>query len=353
MTLLLGVLLLGGLVLGCGGAEPSSVSLAPAAAGDGWKVSTPEAQGMDPDRLAGMFRHVEESPEHRTVHSLLVVRNGFLVAEGYFGDGSRTRLNDVRSVTKSVTSLLVGIALEKRFFRGMEERFVRFLPEYVDEDDAPRRSITLENLLTMRSGLRWDERAHGGLDPGGLSLSGDSVRYVLQHPVREEPGKVFRYSTGDSQLVAAMLWRATGLPPVRFAARHLFRPLGITRFRWDAHPAGLSYGGMRLFLTARDMAKIGQMCLDRGAWEGRQIVPASWIETSTREHVRASDSAYGYYWWIRPDGYTAQGWGGQYIYVLPEERVVLVMTADPTKKDRHIHFGPVEEMIERFVLGSL
>jgi CubicO group peptidase (beta-lactamase class C family) len=234
----------------------------------------------------------------------------------------------------------------------VEERFVRFLPEYIDEDDAPRRSITLENLLTMRSGLRWDEHAHGDLDPTGLYRSIDSVRYVLQHPVREEPGTAFRYSTGDSQLVAAMLWRATGLPPARFATKHLFRPLGITRFRWDAHPKGLSYGGVRLFLTARDMAKIGQMCLDRGAWEGRQIVPASWIETSTREHVRASDSAYGYFWWIRPDGYTAQGWGGQYIYVLPKARVVVVMTADPNQ-DRHIHFGPVEEMIERFLLESV
>lgn len=351
MTRLLGVLLLGGLVLGCGGAEPSSVSLAPAAAEDGWKVSTPAAQGMDADVLAQAFHHVETSPELRTVYSLLVVRNGVLVAEGYFGEGSRTRENDVRSVTKSVTSLLVGIAREKGFIRKLDEPLARFLPEYVDSDD-PRSAITLEDLLTMRSGLRWDEEAHGHLDPVGMYSALDSVRYVLQHSMIEEPGEVFRYSSGDSQLVAAALWRATGESPARFAEKHLFTPLGITRFRWEAHRDGLSYGGMRLFLTARDMAKIGQMCLDRGAWEGRQVVPSRWIETSTREHVRWTGGAYGYFWWVRPQGYTAQGWGGQYIYVLPSARVVVVMTADPNE-DRHLPISPVEDLIERFVLRSI
>lgn len=350
MIRLWGVLLLGGLLLGCGGAEPSSVSLAPEA-GEGWKVSTPEAQGMDADVLAQAFRHIEKSPELRTAYSLLVVRNGFLVAEGYFGHGSRTKLNDVRSVTKSVTSLLAGIALEKGFFRGLDEPLARFLPEHVDSED-PRRAITLENLLTMRSGLRWDEHAHGDLDPTAMSRAVDSVRYVLQHPVSDEPGQVFRYSTGDSQLLAAALRRATGETPARFAEKHLFAPLGITDFRWEAHRDGLSYGGMRLFLTARDMAKIGQMCLDRGVWEGRQVVPSRWIETSTRAHVRWRGGAYGYLWWVRPEGYAAQGWGGQYVYVLPGPRLVVVLTADPNV-DRHLHFEPVEALIERFVLGAI
>lgn len=351
MTRLPGLLLCGFILGGCG-AEPSSVSLSPAAAGDGWRVSTPQSQGMDPDRLAQAFRHVEESPELRTVHSLLVARNGFLVAEGYFGDGSRTRLNDVRSVTKSVTSLLVGIALEKGFFQGVDQRLARFLPEYIDSAEDPRSAITLEDLLTMRSGLRWDEQAHGHLDPSGMYLSMDSVRYVLRHPMRKEPGQVFRYSTGDSQLVAAALRRATGESPARFAGKHLFQPLGITDVRWESHRDGLSYGGVRLFLTARDMAKIGQLCLERGAWEGRQIVPSRWIETSTRGHVQRAGGSYGYFWWVRPHGYAAQGWGGQYVYVVPGAHLVFVLTADPNT-DRHLDFGPVEILLDRFILGAI
>ena len=344
---------LGGAVAGCGGATPNTVTFAPPSAADGWRVSTPRAQGTDSARLAAAFHAVAEQPALSTVRSLLVARHGALVAEGYFGGADRTQLHDLRSVIKSVTALLVGIAIARGELPGVRVRMAAYYPREIGGDADPAlRAITLEDLLTMRAGLGWDEHAHADADPNTMYRAPSSVGWVLRHAVAEPPGRVFRYSTGNSQLVAGVLARATGRSGAAYAQEYLFRPLGITRARWDAHGDGITYGGVRLFLTARDLAKLGQLCLQDGWWAGRQVVPAWWVRAATRPHARAPEGPYGYAWWVRPLGYAAAGYGGQYVYVLPADGVVVVLTADPNA-GRHLGFADVEQRILRDVVRAV
>lgn len=345
--------LLGGATAACGGATPTTVTLSPDQLADGWRVSTPAAEGMDPSTLAGAFRVIEEERGLRTVLSLVVVRNGALVAEGYFGGTDHTYLNDLRSVTKSITSLLVGVAIDQRALPSVEATFASYYPDEVAGNAKSwLRTVTLEDLLTMRSGLRWDEHGNGDRDPLSMYHSLNSIHRVVQHGMQEVPGEVFRYSTGNSQLVAGMLTRATGQTVRAYAQQHLFAPLGIGPIRWDTHVDGTTYGGVRLFMRSRDMAKIGQLCLQQGKWESQPLVPARWIRTSTQPHSQSPSGAYGYQWWIRPRGYTAQGFGGQYIYVFPAERVVVVLTADPNMGE-HIGFDRVEPLFTRHILRAI
>lgn len=337
---------------GCRG-ERAEVTLAPPRLEDGWRVSTPAAVGMDSATLARGYAHMARDRELRTATSLLVVRDGILVAEGYFGEGARERLNDTRSVTKSVTALVLGIAIEEGEIRGVRQPLADFYPEHLGPGADPRkRAITLEDLLTMRSGLRWDEHANRDRHPLGMYRALDGIRYVLWFPAEEAPGTVFRYSTGNSQLISGVIRRGTGRTPAELARERIFAPLEIDSVRWATHADGNSYGGVRLWMTSRDMAKIGQLALQGGAWEGRRIVPARWMEMSTRAHAVSPEGPYGYHWWVRPRGFAAAGYGGQYVYVVPSERIVVVMTADPNT-GRHIGFDALERLIDEYVVGAV
>jgi CubicO group peptidase (beta-lactamase class C family) len=339
------------MLAGCGPAR--DVSFAPPDLRDGWGVSTPGAQGMDSATLARGFEHVARSRDFRNATSLLVVRNGVLVAEGYFGGARLDTRHDTRSVTKSVTSLVLGIAIADGTIRDVRQPLSDFYPEHLGSGaDERKRAITLEDLLTMRSGLRWNEHAHDDRDPAGMQRSMNSIPYVLHFPASEMPGRVFRYSTGNSQLLSGAVRRGTGKTPFELARERIFGPLGITGAQWATHADGNSYGGMRLRLTARDMAKLGQLCLQNGAWNGRQLVPAQWIAASTRPHSVSAYGPYGYHWWVRPEGYAAQGFGGQYIYVVPDRRLVIVLTADPNA-GHHVGFEPMERLIAGYIAGAI
>lgn len=339
------------MLAGCGPAP--DVSLAPPDTGDGWRVSTPGVQGIDSPTLARGFQHVARSRDFRNATSLLVVRNGAVVAEAYFGGADRDTRHDTRSVTKSVTSLVLGIAIADGKIRDVRQPLSDFYPEHLGSGvDARKRAITLEDLLTMRSGLRWNEHAHGDRDPLGMYRSMNSIPYVLHFPASEMPGRVFRYSTGNSQLLAGAIRRGTGKTPFELARERIFEPLGIIGAQWATHADGNSYGGVRLRLTSRDMAKLGQLTLQNGAWNGRQLVPAEWITASTRPHSASTYGSYGYHWWVRPDGYTAQGFGGQYIYVIPAHRLVIVLTADPDA-GHHIDFEPMERVIAKYITSAI
>jgi len=338
------------LLAGCS-RPPGRVTLSPPALPDGLPVSTPAREGMNSDLLRRAFVTVESSGRFRAVHSLLVVRHGRLVAEGYFGATNRDSRNDVRSVAKSVTSLVVGTALAAGEVPTLQQSVGEVFPDYTSTG-SPKRAITLAHLLSMRSGLRWSERAHGDLDPGMMAAARNSVQDVLRFPLAAKPGTTFNYSTGNSQIVSGMLTRATGRTVAQIAEARIFGPMGIRDFEWETHRDGLSYGGMRLFLTARDMAKIGILCLNEGRWGAKQLVPAEWIRASTRPKSTTGYGAYGYGWWIRGGGYTAQGWGGQYIYVLPEDDLVVVMTADPNR-GTHIDFEVAEQLIDHDIRGAI
>lgn len=313
-----------------------SVLISPAAAQegttpwptDGWQTSSPEAQGMNSDILVTMVDTIAD--RQLPIHSVVVVRNGVVVLEAYQYPYSADDLHTVYSVTKSVTSVLTGIAVDQGLIR-LDQPMLDFFPEYTPENlDEAKQAITVEHLLTMSGGFEWP----GGMDEPLLGPmveeSTDWVQFMLDLPVTGEPGERFVYNSGGSNLLAALTAAAVGQPLIDFARVELFEPLGIDSVMWPVDPMGRNLGGFGLQLTPRDMAKIGYLYLNNGQWDGEQIVSADWVVASTTKQIGARGVAdgYGYHWWVNVRGYyLAAGFGGQYILVYPPENLVVVFTS--------------------------
>jgi CubicO group peptidase (beta-lactamase class C family) len=302
---------------------------------DGWPVAAPESLRMDRSKLHQAFELFFSEDEFVTARSLLVVRRGSLVAEGYCRDlDDVDRIGALMSATKSVTSLLTGIAIDGNPADSLDRTLYSLIPGKFDADPA-RRRMTLRHLLTMRSGLDFDN------DDFSLEMEhdvhGDGISHILHKPMIHEPGATYNYQDCDPHLMSAALQEITGTALERFAEAHLFQPLGISRFLWLKHHDGTTYGGYGLYLAPRDMARIGQLVLQNGRWNGRQVVPQDWITLSTAHQTDMDEENarlgfdYGFYWWRVPElgAFTANGHGGQYIFVVPATELVIVMTAEP------------------------
>ncbi len=315
--------------------------------------ASPLEQDLDPEILQALVQRLHQGRAYETWLGLLVARHGHLVLETYPPQRTWRARNDLKSATKSITGLLAGIALEQGLLDSLEQPIGDFFMEYLTGPNEPKGAIRLVDLLTMQAGLEWDEWADNYRHPASLFASRDSLAYTLGFPLAEAPGSRFRYSTGTSQLLAGLVQRACGQPLADFAQTHLFDPLGIEPLRWDTHPDGIPYGGMRLHLRPRDMLKMGLLCLDGGRWQGRRIVSARWLQQSTAVQSGADfwEGPYGYHWWVRPRGYTAYGYGGQYIYVLPRQELVVVFTARADLK-RHIPLFALEHLLQKYLIPA-
>jgi CubicO group peptidase (beta-lactamase class C family) len=290
-----------------------------------WRVSTPEQQGMDAQPLAQMVEAIQK--QNLKVDSVLVIRHGYIVSENYF-TGEQDDPHVLYSCTKSFVSALVGIAIAQGNIKGVDQPVLSFFPERTfAQDDARKQAMTLDNLLTMTSGLDWTEG-----DPAIMQLirSTDWVQFMLDKPMVAEPGRRFNYCSGCSFILSAIVQETTGTSTLDFAKANLFGPLGIVNPRWETGSSGIVNGGWGLWLTSRDMAKLGYLYLNGGMWDGRQVVPADWVETSVQKHITTGERLdYGYQWWVYPalDAYTARGRGGQLIFVIPRLDMVIVFTA--------------------------
>jgi CubicO group peptidase (beta-lactamase class C family) len=312
---------------------------------DRWSTQT--AHDFDPATLIHVYDVVNRERAFRTAYSLLVLRDGELIAEGYFHRRKGSRPTNLKSVTKSVLSLLIGIAIDEGHIANVDARLGDLLPDAVKAVGDPRKGdIGLRDLLTMRAGLQWDEWAHRYRDARRMLRARDSIGNVLHHELIEKPGSLFRYSTGTSQIVAGVLARATGMSPYDFARSRLFAPLGIDHAKWIAARDGIHYGGTHLFLTPRDLMKIGALCAQNGRFGTRQIVSSEWLRQSTQIHAGEDwwEGPYGFHWWVRKKGYCAYGYGGQVLYVVPHANLVVAFTADPTSRS-HILLKTIEETI--------
>lgn len=293
----------------------------------------PHDQGVDPVRLDSAYAEAREIPGS---FSLLVQRNGVLVAEEYFHGFSPDSLHDVRSVTKSVVSILVGIAIREGAIPSVEEPVGTYLAAVVDSIRPELAQTPIRYFLMMSSGLDWHE-----LDKGTSYTewwqSDDMVQFVVDLPIVHAPGDRFIYNTGASHLLSVVLTEATGTPTLEFARERLFEPLGFTGSSWLQENRGYYAGGMGLRITARDMLKIGQLYLDGGWHEGESIVPTEWVTESTTPSLSTENAVpfgqeYGYLWWIGEGGgrdfYFANGYGGQFILVDPDMDLVVVAQSD-------------------------
>ena len=296
----------------------------------GWRLSTPEAQGMRSDMLADMLERIRWN-EYR-IHSVSIVRNGRLVLDAYFNSWPKGRRHAIYSVTKSVMSALIGIAIDKRFIAGVDTPILGFFPDRTIANVDPRkRAITLEHLLTMTTGLRCrDSYRYGWAGYMQMRSSPDWTQHVLDLPMAAAPGKTFEYCNGASFLLSAILAKATGSSTFAFAREHLFAPLGITNASWSASSRKIHDGCCGLSITPHAMAKIGWLFINNGRWNGRQVISAAWVKRATRRHVDApGNDHYGYQWWRDKRGYyMAVGYKGQWIFVLPKKKMVVVFTGN-------------------------
>lgn len=292
----------------------------------GWLRSTPEAQGLDSRQLIAIFDTVKQ--RNISIHSLLVVRNGRLVLDTTFSPYIAGTVHDLASVTKSITSTLIGIAIDKGYITSVDARVLDFFPERRFANvDSRKRALTLRHLLTMTSGLCSDFST-GEAQNENVRRSNDWVQTILDAPLVSDPGTRFAYCSAASNLLSAILTRATGMSAEEFAKRHLLVPLGITTYVWPGDGHGISNGWGDCFLLPHDMAKLGYLFLNNGAWDGKQVVSTAWVREATRTHVQTgTDETYGYKWWIIPSLglYEGRGRGGQRITILPAKNLVVVM----------------------------
>jgi CubicO group peptidase (beta-lactamase class C family) len=289
---------------------------------------------MDSGVLVGMFDYIEQ--QEADVHGVLVVRNGYAVLEAYYSPYGPHIRHSTASVGKSFTGALVGIAIREGYIEGVDQKVANFFPDHLGlQDDPLKQAMTIEHLLTMTSGLDWPESAASYSSSGNIMnqmmRSSDWVRFVLDRPMAAAPGAVFNYSSGASHLLSAIIQEAAGIRTFVFAQTYLFEPLGFSRVSWPSDPHGIAFGAGGVRLTPRDMARFGQLYLQGGVWNGRQVIPAEWVEASVARQVSAHGAAsyYGYQWWVRGSGiYAAHGYRGKRIFVLPDLEMVVVFTAD-------------------------
>jgi CubicO group peptidase (beta-lactamase class C family) len=290
------------------------------------------------------------------LHSLLVSRDGELVLERYFNGADATELSNVKSVSKSVISALVGIAIERGHIEGVDQPIGDYFSDFFSagagaaDVEAAKRQITVQNLLTMQSGLETTSNRNYG----AWVLSSNWVEYALRQPIEHPPGTRMVYSTGNTHLLSAMLTEATGQSTLELAREALAAPLGFRLAPWPRDPQGIYFGGNDMEMTPRQMLAFGELYLNEGRASGVQVIPAAWIEASLEsraESTREEGRYYGYGWWIRDmAGFRATyawGYGGQFILLVPELALVVVTTSDSTPgADRRAQTRRLYRLIE-------
>jgi len=327
----------------------------PPSTGDGWQTAALSDVHLDGEKIAGLIRDIQDKPKYYNIHSILIIKNGKLVLEEYFaGEDTEKRpisygredTHALMSVTKSFTSTLIGIAIDKGMIKGTDEDLISLFPDHAKALEGEcKKNIKLRHVLSMSAGFDWDEVSYLYNDSrnpyiGLVMARRDMAGYVLGRPMKDQPGEKFTYNGGLSILLGNILERKSSLPLAVFANQYLFEPLDISTYEWGywnkAGKIPKTDGG--LFLRPRDMAKLGALFVNKGQWNGRQIVSARWIEEATREHSHPNlpkVKGYGYQWWLlefpvneKPvKAHVADGWGGQRIFVFPTLDLVVAFTA--------------------------
>ncbi|MGD9332031.1 MAG: serine hydrolase [Desulfobacterales bacterium] len=316
-----------------------------------WRTATPESQGMCSEVLADMLDRLWQ--KNFEIDSILIVRNGYVVLDTYHYPKTPAMKHDLYSCTKSVSSTLIGIAIDKGYIQSVDQLLLDFFPDIIPlNPDARKQQITLENVLQMATGLKCRDSIYyqwAGLRE--LRGSANWVQYMLDRPMTERPGERFEYCNGASFLLTAILQETTGQTGLAFAREHLFNPLGIYDVDWPANSLGQTIGWGRLQMRPRDMAKFGYLFLKGGRWKGRQIVSTRWVADATREQIPVDrEAGYGYQWWVMPSGdYAAIGYRGQRIYVLKDEDMVVVFTGRLKKLDRLLPSG----ILHRYIIPAV
>lgn len=355
----------------------------PGQTGDGWTTASLESVGMDPGPLQNLLALIGDTDDHM-IHGILVVKDQKLVFEEYWPgidlvpeslapverDFDRETLHYVASVSKSITSALVGIALDMELIDGVDNLLIPYFPEHADLGTEENGEITLQHLLSFSSGYEWNEFVYGFDDPRDshyqMFRSQNPIRYLLGRPMVSTPGSEFFYNSGDTNLMGEVVRRvASSATLIDFAEEHLFEPLGIDAFEWISfglapHVAFASGGAS---LRPRDMAKLGALYLNGGMWNGVRIISQEWADESVEMAIPLVGNyrtlyGYGYNWWLgrsqfrerKVEYFRAMGWGGQNVYVFPELEMMIVFTAGGYYETAPLN---VNDIIEDYILEAV
>ncbi|MFX0061923.1 MAG: serine hydrolase domain-containing protein [Candidatus Hermodarchaeota archaeon] len=318
-----------------------------------WQSTTPEAQGMNSDQLNQMNEYI--AINDYPIDAVVIIRHGYLVFEEYYNTQyDEDRLHTLYSVTKSFISALIGIAIEEGFISSLEQKMVDFFPDRtIDNLDCRKQNINLAHLLTMTSGIRWDEDTYSMNDPRNdvyqMNRAADAVQYVLNLPMVSNPGTQWSYCSGASHVLSAILTLSTGLSTDKFAEEYLFKALGISQYVWYKDPQGIPRGGGGLLLSPRDMAKLGHLYLNNGSWNGQQVVSKDWVLQTTTFVSDAKGWGYSYHWWtIGSDVYAAIGIYGQMLFVVPKHDLVVAFTAQYAEGYTALYF-----LLTSYIIDSI
>ena len=339
----------------------SSCGVPPALA-DGWATGAPESVGIDSATLCPLIPRLEAWKE-ADIHSVLVVRHDKLVFEHYFaGPDERWgrplgtvnydagMVHDLRSISKSVVSLVLGIAIERGWIKSLDTPVLSYFPEYADLATPEKQRITIRHLLTMSQGLQWDEDlpySNPANSERQMTEAPDPYRFALAQPVVAPAGAVYNYSGGSATLISAILRKTSGKPLDELAQSLLFDPLGITSAEWARYANGDPIAASGLRMRPRDLVKIGELVLRHGVWQGKQIVPAAWIAEATTPQIQGSMLYfYGYQFWLgrslvqkrEVDWVLGLGYGGQRLFIVPDLDLVVL-----------IHAGLYQSRLQAFV----
>lgn len=322
-----------------------------------WEKVTPESQDIASEDLDNMVEHIEDNK--LAIHSVIIYKNGTIPFEEYFEPFTNEALHNLKSTSKGIISALTGIALEEGYINSLDEGIFTYLSDY-DVDTTGKSNITIRNLLTMTSGLEWDENNLNSMYT--FFVNKRIVKRVLDQSLVNEPGTTFNYNTGLTHLLSAIITEASGMSTLEFAQKYLFEPLEIENIQWDTDREGYYIGGSELFLTPRAMMKFGVMYLNDGEYQGRQIVPEDWVIESTTTQMEGSffgaNIEYGFLWWLYIDNplftyledenrFLAMGSRGQRIFIYPELDAVIVITSDQRDESQ------CDILIRDFILPAL
>ena len=360
--------------------EPDLHYTEPVTTDDGWETGTLSSVSMDKSFFEELTLKISIG-NFGEVHSVIVVKNNKLVFERYwpghdfkYSDpnfhgqyinfGINTRHN-THSTTKSFTSALVGIAIDKGFINSKDDKIFDYLPESYDNlNSQGREKLTIAHCLKMASGLKWNEWdvdiKSADHDIIRFNNSSDPINFLLSKPVVTEPGTAFYYNGGTVDLLGELIRYAVNRSVQSFSANYLFGALGITNYNWTVlYPSGITCCHGDIYITPRDMAKFGQLFLDDGVWKGERIISSEWVNLSTQNHINPNVSwadGYGYLWWIRNfrvngveyNSFKTSGWGGQEIFIFKELEMVVVFTGANYTEDTHTDF-----IVSNYILPAL
>lgn len=293
-----------------------------------WKHDTAENHNMNNEKLENFYKEIGN---HTDIYGALVIKDDNIIGEYYKEGYNQDSIFTLQSCSKSVTSSLIGIAIDKSYIRDVNVPISEYFPEILESNNQNLKEITIWHLLTHTSGLNMNDTNNWN----EWRISENRVDYILSRGSKSKPGTRFDYSTGNSHLLSVILQKATGMTAYDFGKKYLFEPLGMESVKCGLDPQGYSDGGNGFSMNVYDMAKFGRLFLNKGEWEGKQIISQNWIEESTKVQFdrKAGSANYGYQWWVRTfgsqkyDAYFAQGHWGQFIFVIPEINLMVVFTS--------------------------